>query len=198
MAAIKYTESFKKKAALSGYMLKGFYYQYGFGDIYATEDEAISELTTASVIYTAVSAPTPDGYCLTIDYPKVEEQRSDYHSIRIWCKDLMLPDTGIELEKYQLVGAIEFENNAENPFKEGVNNMVFLHMSTNCSIELDNDEDVSHVIGSDMDKAKYANATDKGTFLELPCARRLLLDDRVSRYKKDDVFQIATSGLIKI
>jgi hypothetical protein len=196
MATIRYSETFKRKASISGYILKGFYYQYGLGGIDAEERDAISELQTASTLKSAASMPTDDGYCLVIT--EVEEHRTDYRSLRIWCKDMMLPDVGMELSRYQLVGAIEFQNGPSCPFENGVNNMVFLQMAPNCSIILDNSTGISHIIGSDMDKGKYAEATDKDTFLEMSSARRLLMDDRVSRFRKKDVFQIATSGLIRI
>jgi hypothetical protein len=196
MAAIRYSETFKRKASVSGYIFKGFYYQYGLGDIYASEQDAIRELQTASTLKTASSMRTDEGFCLTIT--EVEDFRTDYRSVRIWCKDLMQPEVGLELARYQLVGAIEFQSGESNPFENGVNNMVFLQMTPNCSIILDNDTGINHILGSDMDKNKYANATDKDTFLEMSSARRLLMDDRVSRFREKDVFQIATSGLIKI
>lgn len=203
MAAIKYTDTFKRKASLPGYMFKGFYYQFSTDGIYALEGDAVSQLQSGgSTLYTAMTAPVQDGYCLTVDMPAKETARRDYRSVRIWCLDLMLPDVGMKEANYQLVGAMEFHYDADdvnnNTFQVGVNNMVFIKMEPNCSITLANNEHISHIIGSDMDKDKYARASDKGTFLEMPCAKRLLMDDRFSRFRKKDVFQIATSGLITI
>lgn len=202
MAAIKYTETFKRKASLTGYMFKGFYYQFSTDVMRSPEGDAVSQLQSGgSTLYTAMTAPVQGGFCLTVDLPVKETVRRDYRSMRIWCLDLMLPDVGMKEANYQLVGAMEFHYGNEeedNTLQVGVNNMVFVSMETNCNIILDNNEHIRHLIGSDMDKAKYALASDKDTFLEMPCARMLLMDDRVSRFRKEDVFQIASSGLINI
>ena len=193
MDIIKYMPSFKQRLSAIGYPMKGFYYQYGMLPIEDTdESNAEGQKRTASVIKSAYSAFSPDGVCLTMDY--MEDGTFDkYKCIHIWYKDLLKPDATTTIDLYSLAAVMTIPT----VFRQDVYNMVSLRFQHVCDLVLDNPPDIAHIIGSSMDKRKYAYADESGCFIELPSVRTVLREKMVAK-KKRDVFQISTSGLIKI
>ena len=193
---IKYMDSFKRRLATKGYPLKGFYYQYSLSAF--DEDVTEGQIQTDSVIKSAYCAPTPTGVCLTMDYvePEVLSKTSGdkrYGSIHIWYKDLLKPDVKAPLDSYSLAASMTIPQ----VFTPGVYNMVYLDFGYECDLVFDNPPGIGHVLGSAMDKQKYSEADTDGCFISLPSVRRVLRENMVAK-KKRDVFQISTSGLIRI
>lgn len=190
---INYMPTFEQKLGTKGYPMVGFYYQYGRDSIdQTTESDAEKQKQTASVIRSAYSTFTPTGVCLTMDSmePNMEGK---YKCIHIWYKDFMKPHSDNTLLAYSLAAVMTIPQN----FKDDVNNMVFLDFAHDCDLVLENPPDIAHVLGSSMDKQKYAEADESGCFIELPSVRTVLREKMVAK-KRRDVFQISTSGLIKI
>lgn len=190
---IRYMDSFKRRLDTKGYPIKGFYYQYGMRPIEAT-DESVAEnqKQTASVIKTAYSSPTATGVCLTIDYME-DDKPTTYECIHIWYKDMLKPKASSIIDTYSLAAAMTIPET----FKPDVYNMVYLDFDYKCDLMFDNPSDIDHVLGSAMDKRKYSEADMDGCFISLPSARWVLRESMVAG-KKRDVFQISTSGLIRI
>lgn len=194
---IKYTDSFKKRLATKGYPLKGFYYQYSLSAF----DENVTEgqIQTDSVIKSAYCAPTPTGVCLTMDYvepeifSKKEDEDGRYSSIHIWYKDLLKPEVKTKLDSYSLAASMTIPQ----VFEQDVYNMVYLDFDYECDLIFDNPPGIAHVLGSAMDKRKYSDADADSCFITLPSVRMVLRENMVAK-KKRDVFQISTSGLIRI
>lgn len=222
---IKYDPLFKKKMAVRGYPIEGLFYQfvgykgrdeYGlFQDLPLEDITETTEAISHSYIRTAYSANTKNGLCVTIrdlEYPF----ETKYNYLNILYRDLAAPDKSSQYPYgdsiYNLAATMDIPEALKTevdymlkkmsaPTSEGwewvANNMVFLNIPYMCDLNLLS-SDTEHIMGSFMDKEKYTYADKTLQFLEMSPARRVLLDDMVSRTKKKDVFQISTSGLIKI
>lgn len=189
---IRYMDSFKRRLATKGYPIKGFYYQYSLLALDAEESEAEGRKQTDSVIKSAYCAPTPTGVCLTMDYME-PNTFTTYKSIHIWYNDLLKLEAPSLIDSYSLAAAMTIPA----VFKSDVYNMVYLDFDYKCDLMFDNPSGIDHVLGSSMDKRKYSEAGADGSFISLPSVRWVLKEGMVAG-KKKDVFQISTSGLIRI